>query len=519
MPIIVKWSLFILLLAFAFSILLWFRTRRVSRFQARLTLFFFLFVIIPLAPLALFIGQMVIKSSETLLIPGVEESFTLSLDVFRDQLEARGRHFLRLHPHLAELDPDRLREQEVSYVGEFAQQDSLFLLQRFLAATAELALQHNRLQKISAMQMDQLLEYGTIVAEPGADLFEAYERIDSNVVVVGFAIPDQMVIAKDRVTTALRSVRTLGLLRDKMVEENVVWFLIIIFILVVAIVSALLARVVSSGLSGPIRKLTEGMQKIGAGDLSYRVEAKAKDELAYLIESFNRMVAELKMSQESLGRAERAAAWRDVARQISHEIKNPLTPIEFSIYRLESSLPSTAEVSESLRIIKEEIAAIRRIADTFSRFAKMPHAELKMQRLSDVVKSSVDLFQNDASGVRMQFHAAPDLPDVPLDEQQIRSVMHNLLKNAIEASAAGSNVQVRVGPDERGARGIKIEVTDSGCGMDEETRKRIFDPYFTTKQGGSGIGLFLAQRIIADHGGRILVASAPGAGTTFTIIF
>ncbi|MBN1558999.1 HAMP domain-containing protein [candidate division KSB1 bacterium] len=520
MPIIVKWSLFILLSFFVFCIFLWFRTRRASRFQARLALFFFLFVIIPLAPLALFLGQMVIKGSQTLMIPGVEDALTLSLDLLRSQLDERGRRFIQSHPQTAALDADILQKEAVSYVAEFCQHDSLFLLQQFIAATPALALHRDHLQEISATHMDQLLQNGNTLAEHGLDLFESYAQMDSIVVVVGFQIPDNMVNAKNRLAAAWRNVRTLGLLRQKMVEENVVWFIIIIFILIVAIVSVLLARLISAGMSGPIRALSEGMRKIGAGDLSARVQAKARDELAYLIESFNRMAQELQASRENLARAERAAAWRDIARQISHEIKNPLTPIEFSIYRLESSLPAqNVDFIESLKIIKEEIAAIRRIADTFSRFAKMPHAAFKVQSLGEIVRTSVELFQNDASDIKIDFHTAPDLPDIPLDEQQIRSVMHNLIKNAIEASAAGGSVSVGVDADDRGAHGVKVTVSDHGCGMDEQTLRRIFDPYFTTKEQGSGIGLFLAQRIIADHNGQISVTSEPGKGTTFTLLF
>ena len=263
------------------------------------------------------------------------------------------------------------------------------------------------------------------------------------------------------------------------------------------------------------------MQKISSGDLSYRVHVKAKDEVAYLVDSFNQMAEELQTSRENLQRAERAAAWRDVARQVSHEIKNPLTPIEFSIYRLESSLPEKwlahDDLHESLRIIKEEISSIRRIANTFSQFAKMPESELKPGNITAIVRESVNLFRNEAAIKKITLATTGDIKPVSMDAQQLKGVFHNLIKNAIEAGTAKDEINVSVEALRSEHHSVQISITDHGCGMTEETKKRIFDPYFTTKQDGSGIGLFLAQRILMEHGGAISVESRPGTGTTFTI--
>lgn len=521
MPIYIKWLLFILVFAFLFSIVLWLRTRKVSRFQGRLALFFFLFVIIPLTPLTIFLGQLVLRSTETFIIPSLEDALIQSLDIFRAQLNERGQHFLRAQGTFTHITSEVLQRADILYVGELAPHDSSYHLIYFLSQNKSAP--QNPVSDLSGAEMDQRIRSGRLITLADSTLFESFWRTDSLLLFAGFAVPQDVVDAKNSVTSALRNYATLGLLHETMLEENLFWFIIFIFLLFIAFVSVLLARLVSSGMSGPLLKLTEGMRKIGAGDLNYRVEIKAKDEIAYLVDSFNRMAEELKKSRENLQRAERAAAWRDIARQVSHEIKNPLTPIEFSLYRLESSLPvewsNNKDFLESLKIIKEEITSIRRIADTFSKFAKMPHAELKNIDLGTIVRASVELFRNDSSGVSIQFQASSDLPPLPVDEQQIRGVMHNLIKNAIEASEKGSVVYVKIEEHSGSKHGVKIEVTDTGCGMDEETIKRIFDPYFTTKQAGSGIGLFLAQRIITDHGGYIEVKSKPGVGTTFSIIF
>ena len=520
MPIYIKWLLFILLFAFLFSIFLWFRTRKVSRFQGRLALFFFLFVIIPLTPLTLFLGQVVIKSTETFMIPGVEQSLMQSLDVIRSQLNDRGHRFLNTFSSFDKISHTDLEAAGMLYAGKYVAQDSVFMLEHFIGQQSSPgdAAMH---QTLALREMDQLLQQGQLSADPNVDIFESFRRIDSSVLVVGCRVPETVIDAKNSLTTSLRNYATLGLLRETMVQENVFWFVIFIVLLFIAVISVLLARLVSSGMSGPIRKLTDGMRRIGAGDLEHRVNVKAKDEIAYLIESFNRMAEELKVSREKLQRAERAAAWRDIARQVSHEIKNPLTPIDLSIYRLQSCLPhdysENYDVTESLRIIREEISSIRRIADTFSQFAKMPHAELTYTDISKVVKASVDLYRNDSSGVTIEFAADSDLPPVEIDQQQIRSVMNNLIKNAIEASREGDEVSVTVMRNESRDYRVTIQIRDHGCGMDEETQRRIFDPYFTTKAQGSGIGLFLVKRIITDHGGQIDVSSSPGKGTVFSI--
>ena len=519
MPIIIKWLLFILIAAFSFSIFLWIRTRKASRFQGRLTLFFFLFVIIPLAPLTLFLGQLLMKSAETFMLPGVEQSLTQSLDVFRKLLNDRGRLFLQTHTNIPAVTPEMLKKANVLYAGEIVFASGKAKLQTFVGSEPGLYIPESRFVDISPEDALQRTQSGELFVYKERRLFESWAG-DSSFAFVGFEIPGYVVQTKEKVATALSNYTTLALLGETMVQGNVIWFVLIAFILFIAIVSALLARAVSAGISGPIRKLTEGMHKIGDGDLSYRVRVKAKDEVAYLVESFNRMAEELKKSRESLQRAERAAAWRDVARQVSHEIKNPLTPIEFSIYRLESSVPSewldNSDLRESLKIIKEEISSIRRIANTFSQFARMPHTELKPADVGEIVRESVELFRNKAPDMQISFEQAGDLPLVPIDAQQIKGVVHNLIKNAIEASKAGDEIKVKATTDSEPYK-VQISVTDHGCGMDEETAKRIFDPYFTTKEDGSGIGLFLAQRIIADHGGDISVESRPGEGARFTI--
>ncbi len=517
MPEFIKWLISILIFAFLFNLFLWLRLRKSSRFQARLALLFFLFVIIPLTPLTLVLGQLVVTSTETFMLPEVEDSLTQSLDAIRRQLNDRGHRVLDSISDFDTINPQVLNSEQVKYAGQLAfGEGQTRLVDTVLVSPARFDFQH--LEHLSQADIAEKQQTGDLHSVGNMQLFESFVVRDSLYWFVGFEIPDYLVATKNEITSALSSYTTLILLRETMVEENSIWIILIVLLLIVAIVSVLLARAVSSGVSEPILKLTEGMKRIGSGDLSHRVQVKAKDEIAYLVSSFNRMAGELKISRENLQRAERAAAWRDVARQVSHEIKNPLTPIEFSLYRLESSLPADwlqhSDFRESLKIIKEEIENIRHIADTFSQFARLPHSELRQTDVTEMVRSVVELFkQNEKADIK--FESAANVQRT-LDEQQFRGVIKNLLKNAIEASEQDGIVHVRVKQPKDNS--VQIEVQDFGTGMDEETQKRIFDPYYTTKAEGSGIGLFLAKRIVTDHDGSISVQSEPNRGTTFTIL-
>jgi nitrogen fixation/metabolism regulation signal transduction histidine kinase len=520
MPVLIRWLGFILAFVFLFAIFLWFRTRKTSRFQSRLALLFFLFVIIPLTPLTLFLGRLLLKSTETFMLPGIDETLTLSLDVLKSQLNDRGCRFLQSVNRFSEITPEKLQQAGFVYAGEFSTNGHRQINIRLTPSAP--AVDENRYMGFSELDIQQKVQEGELIIIGGQHYFESFAVKDSLLLFAGFQVSDQVVQAKDAVSSSLQRYTTLLLLRERMVEQNIIWIILVILILFIAVLSVLLAGRVSSEVSNPLLKLTEGMKRIGAGDLNFRVQAVAKDEIAYLIESFNRMAEELRISRENLQRAERAAAWRDVARQISHEIKNPLTPIEFSIYRLETTLPEAMrcnhDLSEALTVITAEIAAIRRIADTFSQFARLPHTELKSADVVEVVRSAVELLRNNEAGVTIDFQAPPALPPIPLDIQQFRGVMNNLIKNAIEASGNGARVEVIIEEATNGEHKICIRVIDHGSGMDEPTLQHIFDPYFTTKTGGSGIGLFLAARIIADHGGVIKVDSRPGEGSTFTIL-
>jgi nitrogen fixation/metabolism regulation signal transduction histidine kinase len=238
-------------------------------------------------------------------------------------------------------------------------------------------------------------------------------------------------------------------------------------------------------------------------------------------------------------RAERIAAWRDVARRIAHEIRNPLTPVKLAVHRLRGRFPEDTVAQESLRSIGEEVENLARIAETFSEFAKLPEPRFERVDLTHVAKSVVELFKETAPGVAI--HVEGDAEVIArADSDQIRRAITNLVKNAIDAvGAKGGRVVVRVTsvPSERdgaglgrgtgsgrgepgGARLARIEVIDDGPGVPEEMREVIFRPGFTTKTSGTGLGLAVVHRIARDHEGQLRLGDdvpKPGRGGHFVL--
>jgi two-component system, NtrC family, nitrogen regulation sensor histidine kinase NtrY len=293
-----------------------------------------------------------------------------------------------------------------------------------------------------------------------------------------------------------------------------------------ALVAALAASFAfAARIARPVSDLADGARRVAGGDLETAVPAQGEDEVAELAIAFNRMTAELRDSRDRLLQAERVAAWREMARRLAHELKNPLFPIQLSIETLRRALdhegegdgsgPFRALFRDSSETILQELAALRRIIEEFSQFARMPQPELRPTDVNEVVGRVLDLYQPRAAGVSLESDLAADLPAVPADADLLGRALGNLVGNAFDAMGAGGVLRVRTARD---PDAVRIEVEDTGPGLTDDQRTRLFTPYYTTKRGGTGLGLAIVQGIVSDHGGRIQVRSAPGEGTTFTLL-
>lgn len=219
-----------------------------------------------------------------------------------------------------------------------------------------------------------------------------------------------------------------------------------------------------------------------------------------------------------LQRAERTAAWREVARRMAHEIKNPLTPVQLSAQRLQKKYGSRFEAGDTVffectKTIIDQVEVLKNLVDEFSRYARLPVTSLAMNDLNEVIRDSVILFQDAHKGIRFDFLPGPDIPKLMLDPEQIRRVMVNLLDNAVAAvDSPSGRIEIRT-TCHRAGWTANVEVADNGCGIPPGYKVKMFEPYFSTKRTGTGLGLAIVNSIIADHGGRVTATDNHPKGT------
>jgi nitrogen fixation/metabolism regulation signal transduction histidine kinase len=285
------------------------------------------------------------------------------------------------------------------------------------------------------------------------------------------------------------------------------------------VLALLLGFVVARRTTQPLAALADGARAVSRGELDVQVNVRGKDEVGELGRAFNRMTADLTGAREQLVRAERVAAWREIAQRIAHEIKNPLTPIQMAVETLQRAQAKGSDqfdalFPESAETILAEVARLKSIVAEFSSFARLPAPNLQACDLSELVDGALKLYA--AAGVPLEREAAVGLPTVRADRDQVTQVLLNLLENARDAigEKPGGLIRVRL----RALEGsVELEVEDNGPGLSPEARDKIFTPYFTTKARGTGLGLAIVHRIVSDHAGDIRVAAATTGGARFTV--
>jgi signal transduction histidine kinase len=284
----------------------------------------------------------------------------------------------------------------------------------------------------------------------------------------------------------------------------------------------LVSGILTARMSRPIKDLAEAATEVGQGNWGVRVESSSKDEIGKLAAAFNSMTEELMAQRERLVQTERVAAWRELARRLAHELKNPLFPLQITVENLLRARENTPEqfdevFRESTATLLAEIANLKTIIGRFSDFSKMPAPQLQSVDLDDIVRSVVQLFQGQltqrASRIEPELQLG-EVPPVNADPVLLRRVIENLVLNAIDAMPEGGKLTFRTATDDKFA---VFELADTGKGLTPEECERIFTPYYTTKQHGTGLGLAIAQSVVSDHHGRISVSSRKDQGTTFLV--
>lgn len=522
MKVFIFWAVIIALILGVYIWRLYRLSPRGFRFQVKLTIIFFLLVLIPSIPLTFLVSDLLTRGVEMFLLPGIEKSLSLSLDVIKFQLEEKGDHFFKLYPEATAINDKVLKNHGLLYFADFQIDDHSQNYVHLIGADIKLINQ-------SPFRSQEILN-SIIRGETKSNLFsndsqsvcEVYQVSGAGTIkIAAFSVDTKISQAKDQISESLRLYNSLSVFKESVEEGQIIWGLATIFIILLTLLAIYAAKKLSQGISDPIKTLVSGMQRVATGDLSQPVLTRAKDEIKFLIESFNKMASDLKTSQEKLVQTERLAAWQDVARRVSHEIKNALTPIQLSLRRLSDRLypDNQAIVDKSLITIQEEIESLRRIAEEFSQFARMPRSNPKPEDLNEIIQSLITFIEAEPHAIIIKLDLDPGLPLLELDRDQMRRALHNIIKNSIEASRPGSMIFIETKRLYGIGRKAKIEIRDHGTGMPPELLVKIFEPYFTTKQRGMGLGLSIVKRIIQDHDGEIEIKSTPGKGTQVIILF
>jgi signal transduction histidine kinase len=292
---------------------------------------------------------------------------------------------------------------------------------------------------------------------------------------------------------------------------------VVVFILL----GAFLGYSMAERIGDPVQRLTRASRRIAAGDLDQRVVARTADELQRLVEAFNSMAEELSRQRVQLERTHRLEAWAEMARQVAHDIKNPLTPIQLSAEHLrrvhrDRGAPLSPVLENCIDTILLQVRVLRQVSSEFASFASTPTARVADLPLAPIVDEVVDAYRTGLpERVRVTSDVAPGLPPVSVDRVLLGRAMTNIIENALHAMPTGGTLSVTVRRTD--ATRVAIAISDTGIGMDEEAKARLFEPYFSTKATGTGLGLSIARRNIELMGGTIDVESTRGAGTTVTL--
>jgi two-component system nitrogen regulation sensor histidine kinase NtrY len=290
------------------------------------------------------------------------------------------------------------------------------------------------------------------------------------------------------------------------------------------LLSVLLSGWAAARVTQPVEELARAARDVASGNWNTQVAVTSSDEIGELAESFNRMTRELLAQKEHLVQAERVAAWRELARRLAHELKNPLFPLQLTVENLLRARQQSPEqfeeiFQESSSTLLAEIANLKAIVSRFSDFSTMPKPRLERIQPNDLVQNVARLFQAqlhspEHPSIECKLELLESMELIAADPDLLHRALSNLVLNAMDAMPRGGTLTLRT---RQNGDLSYLEVSDTGSGITPEECARLFTPYYTSKPRGTGLGLAIVQSVVSDHGGRVSVRSEPGSGTTFVI--
>jgi two-component system nitrogen regulation sensor histidine kinase NtrY len=296
---------------------------------------------------------------------------------------------------------------------------------------------------------------------------------------------------------------------------NIISIFTIIFLLFL-----LISYLASEYLTFPLKIITRKLQKTSL-EFNEPLSWETKDEIGLMVAEYNRMVKNLEESKKALARTEKESAWREMAQQVAHEIKNPLTPMKLTLQHLQRILGKedgkNEQLNRSVNTLLHQVDTLSDIAGSFSAFARMPPPSRERFDLQKLIQRTISLFTN-TEGIVLTFSGVDKELIVEADEQLMGRIFSNIIINAIEAGEGYNPLKIHIQVELKLENRVQVAIADNGAGIEESVREKIFMPHFSTKKTGSGIGLAIARRGVEHAGGKIWFETEEGKGTTFFIL-
>lgn len=476
-------------------------------FRNKLFFIFLLISIIPIIILGFYTRAFIINKYDTSTQSQVLSDLSLVSEVLSSNKE---------YPHNIKLIPDttgkRFKSALERYFIKTDKNFNVFINNKLVSTTSEELYKADLLSR----RLDADAYYNLVVLKK--DSFFKNRHIGAITFFEGYM---PIFDVGNKISAIISSVT---LFRQNEINEELTETLTFIFgsYVIVVILLLMLVTFFTERLSKPIMILKEATERVARSERDVKIDIKRNDELGVLVDSFNKMIKDLEISKEKERKAEREAAWRDIARRVAHEIKNPLTPIKLSIQHLSNVFKSSKNkeelqqtVEKTKEIIIKEIDKLNRIATEFSDFAKMPSRKYELLNINEIIDEVIVLYSFDEK-IKVIKNLTPEIPPIKGDKQEINRIFQNLIKNAFQAISDSGTITVNSYFDDKF---VYIEVIDTGCGIEESILKKLFEPNFSTKSTGMGLGLTITKKSLDDMKATIKIESKVNYGTKVIIKF
>jgi len=492
----------------------------VKRLRTKFILAFLILTVLPAAPVIFLAMDLFEKSLGIGMRRDMESGLEAAAELIREQTAAERRQLANDLLLLSQEKSMRGKWSSVTALRKLAESDSLsaaysqFAILDSLSSILWSLHKKSNAMSYSLIAADSIYDWGS----DSAAVRLAVRLADAEAPAVYLAgermLPADFRSRAGNVINALQMFKFLSLENARLQRGLILAFLSIYVPMI--LLSAGVGLWLSRRITAPLSTLVEATEQVASGKWQHRINIKQRDEIGELAAAFNHMVENLDSQQQQVIALEKMAAWREIARVLAHEIKNPLTPIQLMAQQMRDEYRGDDEkyrqtLEESNRIINEEVQNLRQLVREFSDFARMPELHLQAGQINDLLQEVSRLYVH----APLTLSCNDNLPQVNFDWDYLRRALVNLLDNAVDTVRDGGAIQLSSHALDDSS--IEIVVADTGKGIAPENLNRIFEPYFSTKKSGMGLGLPIVKRIVEQHGGSMSVESAFGRGARFVM--